>query len=251
MGRQGSPISRSLKEESAVRTYVSKSPMINDVVFELPPNDCMVPEQTKRESQVKSLEQPLIPQQNQKVGKKEEVWKSWPKTLSHHMKQKLRFRSTKTVPPFTQEKYHNLKTISLLARSTKTLSNLVISRKSRKSVMEGSADTTATPRQSHSHYQCTPYQGLCGSASNFFRSNEQTKASINLRSSTASSDSVWFRVRVEGSEDLSSTEKVDQNTPDHLLSSPLCPGHFKHMLGGTGDCIRHGRNRKGEIEREK
>ena len=73
MGRQGPPIGRSLKEEPAVKTYIFASLMINDVAFELPSNDCMVPEQTKRESQVKSLEQPLIPQQNQKVGKKEEV----------------------------------------------------------------------------------------------------------------------------------------------------------------------------------
>ena len=163
------------------------------------------------------------------------------------MKQKLRFRSTKTVPPFTQEKDHNLKIVSLSMRSTKLLSNLVISRKSRKSVMDGLADTTATPRQSHSYYQCTPCHGLCGSVSNFFRSNERTKASINIRSSTALSDSVWFRVRVEGSEDLSSTDMVDQNTPDHLPSSPLCPRHSKHTSGGMGDCIMHRSSKKRDV----
>ena len=189
----------------------------------------------------------LVAYDKSKVRRKEEVWKSWPKTLSHHMKQNFRFRSTKTVPPFTQEKYHNLKIVSLLMRSTKLLSDLVISRKSHRSVMDGSADTTATPQQSHSHYWCTPYQGLRRSPSNFFRSDKQIKASINRQSSTASSDSVWFRVTVEGSEDLSPTDEFDQNTPDHLPTSPLCPMHHKHTSGGTGDCMMHRGNGKRDM----
>ena len=59
-----------------------------------------------------------------------------------------------------------------------------------------------------------------------------------------SSDWVLFRVRVKSSEDPSSTDEFDHNTLDHLPSSPLCPMHYKHMSGGTGHCVMHGRNKK-------
>ena len=70
---------------------------------------------------------------------------------------------------------------------------------------------------------------------------------MDVRSSTASSDSVWFRVRVEGSEDLSSRDELDQNIPDHLPWSPLCPRHHKHISGGMGDCMMHGRHGKEDM----
>ena len=73
---------------------------------------------------------------------------------------------------------------------------------------------------------------------------QRIKPSVDVRSTTASSDPAWFRVRVEGSEDPSSSDEFDQKIPDHLPSSPLCPRHHKHSSGGTGDCMMHGRNRK-------
>ena len=76
---------------------------------------------------------------------------------------------------------------------------------------------------------------------------QRTKASVGMRSSTVSSDPAWFRVRVEGSEDPSSKDNFDQNIPDHLPLSPLCPRHYKYTSGGTGDCIMHERNRKKDI----
>ena len=64
-----------------------------------------------------------------------------------------------------------------------------------------------------------------------------------LRRSNTDSDPVWFRVRVEGSEEPEPGEGFDPNVPDHLPSSPLCPRHPKHPSGGTGNCFMHGRNR--------
>ena len=77
--------------------------------------------------------------------------------------------------------------------------------------------------------------------------SKRIKASTKVRSSTPSSDSVWFRVRVEDSEDPSSRDEFDQNIPDHLPSSPLCPRHYKHPSGGTGDCMMHRRNKKKDV----
>ena len=76
---------------------------------------------------------------------------------------------------------------------------------------------------------------------------QQPKDSVNAWSSTALLGSVWFRVRVEGSEDPSSDDELGQNIPDHLPSSPLCPRHHKHLSGGTGDCVMHGRYRKEDM----
>ena len=76
---------------------------------------------------------------------------------------------------------------------------------------------------------------------------QRPKASVDVRSSTTSSNPAWFRVRVEGSEDPSSDDELGQNIPDHLPSSPLCPRHHKHLSGGTGDCVMHGRNRKEDM----
>ena len=77
--------------------------------------------------------------------------------------------------------------------------------------------------------------------------SKRIKASTKVRSSTLSSGSAWFRVKVEGSEDPSSRDEFDQNIPDHLPSSPLCPRHYKHPSGGTGDCMMHRRNGKKEM----
>ena len=76
---------------------------------------------------------------------------------------------------------------------------------------------------------------------------QRTKPSVDVRSTTASPDSAWFRVRVEGSGDPSSRDEFDYNILDHLPSSPLCPMHHKHPSGGAGDCMMHGRNRKKDI----
>ena len=72
---------------------------------------------------------------------------------------------------------------------------------------------------------------------------KKSKASTNIRSSTASSDPVWFRVMVEGSGDPAVVNGFLQDIPDHLPSSPLCPKNPKHTSGGTGTCPMHGRNR--------
>ena len=88
--------------------------------------------------------------------------------------------------------------------------------------------------------------GSFGTTTSPLNSNRM-KASMKVRSNTPSSDAVLFRIRVEGTEDPSSRDEFDQNIPDHLPSSPLCPRHYKHPSGGIGDCMMHRRNRKEDM----
>jgi hypothetical protein len=48
--------------------------------------------------------------------------------------------------------------------------------------------------------------------------------------------------QVVGLVDPDAEEVVDLSVPEHLPSSPLCPGHWKHRGGGREVCWMHGRD---------
>lgn len=52
---------------------------------------------------------------------------------------------------------------------------------------------------------------------------------------------VWFRVKIVEPERTGTLAKFEFDVPDHLPSSPLCPRHPKHVSGGKGICVYHGR----------
>jgi hypothetical protein len=65
-------------------------------------------------------------------------------------------------------------------------------------------------------------------------------------------DADWYRIRadavLDGDEHDMDIEELkamfDWDIPDHLPSSPLCPANPKHISGGTGICVYHGRGTK-------
>ena len=61
VGRQRSPISRSLNTETALRTYAPDNPRTNAMAFWIPTNNCTTNEQTEQESPVTLLDHPLMP----------------------------------------------------------------------------------------------------------------------------------------------------------------------------------------------
>ena len=52
-------------------------------------------------------------------------------------------------------------------------------------------------------------------------------------------DGIWFRV-TPSEEDVAELNAFVMSMPDHLPSSPLCPRHPKHKLGGGSVCMIHG-----------
>ena len=102
--RQGSPIGRGLKTETAIRTYTPVNSGTNIVATELPSDGCTGSEQREQESPVNHFEQPLIPQWHHEVRKEKRAQKLWPKSFLHRIKQKLRFRSFNMVAPSAKGK---------------------------------------------------------------------------------------------------------------------------------------------------
>ena len=104
VGCQRSPIGKSLKTETTIRTYTSANSGTNIAAFKLPTDSYTASEQTEQECPVNRFEQSLIPQWHHGVRKEKRFQKLGPKSLLHCTKQKLRFRSLNKVTPSAQGK---------------------------------------------------------------------------------------------------------------------------------------------------
>ena len=250
VGGQKRPISRTNTPDSQIGSPVASDPSsINSNIFE----------ETKQQSLVDTLELSLISKQKHGFRRESNALK----LFRERTKQKLRFRSTEKFRHLTRGEDCDSETLSFLKRTKTILRKLVIPQKSCGNAVDSITSITVTAQQNDSYDYCSSSQGSYRSANSSYEidlsapgslgspppqlKTQRAKTSVDVRSSTSSSGPVWFRLRVEGIEDPSSRDEFDQNIPDHLPSSPLCPRHHKHPSGGTEDCIMHGRNRKEDM----
>ena len=54
-------------------------------------------------------------------------------------------------------------------------------------------------------------------------------------------DPAWFRWKAMQKSEEETVDAVEQDIPEHLPNSPLCPAHLKHSSKGKGFCPVHGR----------